>query len=307
MLKVLLHGQIGLWRTQRKRLLLAVIQTKLFKIAMSFSNLHGTWHSHLTFLQSLLSLCMMTQDVTRNLFRSNARLLRWSGWNVSGGNSKIPLRNGSFRVTSCNLYHLQSWCHVCTLFNRRWDENWVEKMLKSIQWTKSSKHWGHQHLQLCNGRNGHQQFAWSWLWQIAQLQKETEFFVGNSGDKQKNSDCLKKNYQGWCVGVLDEEPKKKCKRRTLPRMGHLGKTRSSEVQDRHLDNVMKLENVHYIIHNIPCVVVWYRFSNLSFWDYRMNSVSVFSCPRKLLRWRRSYGCTSWTCSSLKCASWCVFT
>lgn len=130
MLKVLLHGQIGLWRTQRKRLLLAVIQTKLFKIAMSFSNLHGTWHSHLTFLQSLLSLCMMTQDVTRNLFRSNARLLRWSGWNVSGGNSKIPLRNGSFRVTSCNLYHLQSWCHVCTLFNRRWDENWVERCWK---------------------------------------------------------------------------------------------------------------------------------------------------------------------------------
>ncbi len=101
MLKVLLHGQIGLSRTQHNRLLLAVIQTELFKIAMSFPmplNLHGKWHKHLTFLQSLLSLCM-TQDVTRNLFRSNAGLLRWNGWNVTDDNSKIPLCNGSFHVT----------------------------------------------------------------------------------------------------------------------------------------------------------------------------------------------------------------
>lgn len=143
MLKVVLHGQIGLWRTQRKRLLLAVIQTKLFKMMSCSmpSNLYGTWHRHLTFLQSLLSLCMMTQDVTRNLFRSNAGLLRWSGWSVTGGNSKIALRNGSFRVTYCNLYHLQSWCHMCTLRSIEGGMKIELKALRSptsstLQWKK---------------------------------------------------------------------------------------------------------------------------------------------------------------------------
>ena len=63
-------------------------------------------------------------------------------------------------------------------------------------------------------------------------------------------------------------------------MGHLGKTRSIEVQDRHLGSVMKLENVYFNTQCMPCVVVWNRFSNLSFWEHRMNFLSVFPCPQK---------------------------